>query len=161
MSRRLEILFGYPLAPSGWVAVAVSLVPYSAAYVADNGTEALKNLQRGSLSSALLFLPNMVRAFFVLVMASSAGAAVGVTEAVAVILRQTQQLEVLHQKLLVFGIGVFCFGVPLQSGFFLVNALCRRLRLRTAQNKSGQADAAKGDGNAVTAAPPMALRSST
>jgi hypothetical protein len=124
---RHATLFGYPLAPSGWLAVAISLVPYAAAYVSDNGTEALRHLQRGAASNALLFLPNMTRAFLLLVMASSAGAAVGVTEAVAVILRQTQALEALHQKLLLFAAGVICFGVPLQTGFALVNALCRRL----------------------------------
>jgi ABC-type arginine/histidine transport system permease subunit len=155
---RHAALFGYPIAPTGWLVVAISLVPYAAAYVADNGTEALKNLQRGSLSNALLFLPNMMRAFFVLVMASSAGAAVGVTEAVAVILRQTQSLEALHQKLLLFAVGVFCFGVPLQTGFVLVNALYRRLKLVAVRNSSGWADAGRVDGTAATAVRRMTLR---
>jgi hypothetical protein len=61
-------------------------------YVFDNAVAALRNLRQGSAVSALLFLPNIVRAFFVLVMSSSAGATIGVTEAVAVIVRETQQL---------------------------------------------------------------------
>lgn len=124
---RQATLFGVPVAPSGFLAVAISLAPYAASYVFDNGVEALKNLRRGSMVSALLFLPNMMRAFFVLVMSSSAGAAIGVTEAVAVILRETQQLQALPDKLLLFAIGVVCFGVPMQSGFALVRALYRRL----------------------------------
>ena len=128
-----------PIAPSGFIAVAISLAPYSASYVFDSSVEALKNLRRGSIVSALLFLPNMMRAFFVLVMASSAGAAIGVTEAVAVILRETEQLPALHDKLLLFGIGVVCFGVPMQSAFALVRLLHRRLNRIALRNQSGWA----------------------
>lgn len=124
---RHATLLGFPVAPSGRLAVAISLTPYAASYVFDNGVEALRNLRHGSPVSALLFLPNLVRAFFVLVMSSSAGAAIGVTEAVAVILRETQKLQALHDKLLLFAIGVVCFGIPLQSGFALVKMLHRRL----------------------------------
>ncbi len=53
-----------------------------------------------------------MRAFFVLVTSLSAGAAIGLTEAVAVILRETQKLPALHDKLLLFGVGVLCFGIP-------------------------------------------------
>jgi ABC-type amino acid transport system permease subunit len=120
-------LWGYPVAPSGFLAVAISLVPYSAAYVADNGAEALLNLRRGSPLSALLFLPNLTRAFLVLVMSSSAGAAIGVTEAIAVILREAELLTSMRDKLLLFTFGIACFGVPLQVGFLLVNLLHRRL----------------------------------
>ncbi len=66
-------LFGVNVAPSGIMTVALSLVPYAAAYVADNGGEALRQLRDGSPLGALLFLPNVTRAFFVLVMSSSAG----------------------------------------------------------------------------------------
>jgi ABC-type arginine transport system permease subunit len=124
---RHATLLGFPVAPSGPLAVAISLAPYATSYVFDNGVNALKNLRHGSPMSALLFLPNIVRAFFVLVMSSSAGAAIGVSEAVAVIVRETQQLPALHDKLLLFGIGVACFAVPLQSGFALVRMLHRRL----------------------------------
>jgi ABC-type arginine transport system permease subunit len=132
-------LLGIPVAPSGFLAVAISLAPYAASYVFDNGVEALKHLRRGAPVSALLFLPNMMRAFFVLVMSSSAGAAIGVTEGVAVILRQTQQLPALHDKLLLFGIGVVCFGVPLQAGFALVRILHRRLGQIALRHQGGWA----------------------
>lgn len=138
---RHATLLGVAVAPSGFLAVALSLAPYAASYVFDNAVDAIGHLRRGSAAGALLFLPNMMRAFFVLVMSSSAGAAIGVTEAVAVILHETQQLPGLHDKLLLFGIGVICFGVPLQSGFALVHMLHRRLDRMASRHRSDWAAA--------------------
>jgi ABC-type arginine transport system permease subunit len=120
---------------SGWAVsdrtiVALSLVPYAAAYAADNGREALLHLRGGSTDSALLFLPNIVRAFFVLVMASSAGAAIGVGEGVAVVLREAEGWSSLGEKLVVFGVGVLAFGTAFQIGFALIHLLRRRLARR-------------------------------
>ena len=125
-------LFGIGVAPSGIMIVALSLVPYSASYVADNGAEALKQLRAGSPLGALQFLPNITRAFFVLVTSSSAGAAIGVTEGIAVILREAVLLPSLGGKLVVFAIGIIFFGVTLQAGFALMRLLQRHLgRLAT------------------------------
>lgn len=143
---RHATLLGFPVAPSGFLAVALSLAPYAASYVFDNGIDALKNLRDGFPVRALLFLPNMMRAFFVLVMSSSAGAAIGVTEAVAVILRETQKLPALHDKLLLFGVGVLCFGIPLQIGFALVRMLHRRVSRIALRHQRGW------DATAITAA---------
>ena len=115
------------LAPSPLMAVALSLVPYSASYVADNGIEAVMQLRRGSMLGALLFLPNITRAFFVLVMSSSTGAAIGVTEGISVILRAAAPMTSLADKMVLFAIGILCFGLTLQSGFFLMRRLQRRL----------------------------------
>jgi ABC-type amino acid transport system permease subunit len=116
-----------PLAPSGMMAVALSLVPYSAAYVADAGVAAMLQLRAGSQLGALLFLPNVTRAFFVLVMSSGAGAAIGVREGIAVILQQADQLPTLGERLYLFALGVALFGIPLQIGFALIRALQRHL----------------------------------
>jgi ABC-type arginine transport system permease subunit len=127
-------LFGVHVAPSGIMTVALSLVPYAAAYVADNGGEALRQLRDGSPLGALLFLPNVTRAFFVLVMSSSAGAAIGVPEGIAVILREAELMPTLGDKMVLFAIGILCFGVTLQAGFALMRLLQRhlgRLALRT------------------------------
>ncbi|MBX9942902.1 MAG: hypothetical protein K2Y40_02375 [Reyranella sp.] len=125
-------LFGVGVAPSGIMTVALSLVPYSASYVADNGAEALKQLRAGSTLGALQFLPNVTRAFFVLVMSSSAGAAIGVTEGIAVILREAELMPALGDKLVLFAVGIVFFGVTLQAGFALMRLLQRRLgRLAT------------------------------
>ncbi len=111
---------------SGMMIVAISLVPYAAAYVADSGVDAISQFRAGS-SLCFLFLPNIARAFFVLVMSSSAGAAVGVTEGIAVILRQAEKLPTIGDKLLLFAIGIACFGIPLQAGFAAVRLIQGRL----------------------------------
>lgn len=120
-------LFGVPLALSGVMTVALSLVPYSAAYISDSGVDAMRQLHQGSRLGALLFLPNITRAFFVLVMSSSAGAAIGVTEGITVILRQAEQLPALDDRLVLFALGIVLFGIPLQAGFALMRWFQRRL----------------------------------
>jgi ABC-type arginine transport system permease subunit len=130
-------LFGIGVAPSGIMTVALSLVPYSASYVADNGAEALKQLRAGSPLGALQFLPNITRAFFVLVMSSSAGAAIGVTEGIAVILREAVLLPALGDKLILFAIGILFFGITLQGGFALMRWLQRHLGQRAMRDEPG------------------------
>jgi len=112
---------------SGVMIVAMSLVPYAAAYIADSGVDALRQLRAGSPLACFLILPNIARAFFVLVMSSSAGAAIGVPEGVAVILRQAEKLPSLGDMLVLFAIGVACFGIPLQAGLALIRLVQRRL----------------------------------
>jgi hypothetical protein len=115
---------------SGVMMVALSLVPYSAAYVADAGVDAIGHRRRGSRHGALLFLPNVARAFFVVVMSSGAAAAIGVVEGISVILQQADQLPLLGDKLLLFALGIALFGIPLQAGFALIRLLQRRLGSR-------------------------------
>ena len=123
-------VFGVKLAMSGMMTVAVSLVPYSAAYTADAGAEALRQWERGSPLGALLFLPNITRAFFVIVMASGAAAAIGVPEGISVILRESALLPALGDRLVIFAIGIVLFGVPLQIGLALMRWLQRQLGRR-------------------------------
>lgn len=130
-------LFGVNIAPSGIMTVALSLVPYAAAYVADNGSEALKQLRDGSPLGALLFLPNVTRAYFVLVMSSSAGAAIGVSEGIAVILREAERMPTLGDKMVLFAIGIVCFGITLQAGFALMRMLQHRLGRLALRSRQG------------------------
>jgi len=113
---------------SGVMIVALSLVPYSAAYIADSGTDALRQLRAHSHLASLLFFPNVTRAFFVLVMSSGAGAAIGVREGITVLLREAERLPTLGGKLILFAIGVACFGIPLQIAFAATQLIQRRLR---------------------------------
>lgn len=131
-------LFGIDIALSGVMTVALSLVPYSAAYVADAGFEAWRQWRAGSALGALLFLPNVTRAFFVLVMSSGAGAAVGVNEGIAVLLREAGALTTLGEKLALFAVGIFCFGAVLQAGFALMTVAQRSLS-RLALRRTGGA----------------------
>jgi len=126
-------LFGYPFALSGAMIVALSLTPYSAAFVADSGLDAWRQMKTDSHEGALLFLPNITRAFFVLVMSSSAGAAIGVPEGITVILRHTAHLASLSDKLLIFAVGILLFSIPLQFGFFVLNRLRSKLALKAAK----------------------------
>ena len=120
-------VFGMDFVLSGIMTVAVSLVPYSAAYIADAGADAIRHLRAGTTHGALLFLPNITRAFFVLVMSSSAGAAIGVTEGISVILRQAEKFHDFSDRLLLFAIGIVMFGIPLQIAFFVIGLIPRRV----------------------------------
>lgn len=120
-------LFGRPFGLSGVMTVALSLVPYSAAYVGDAAFDALRHLRAGTTHGAILFLPNVTRAFFVLVMSSSAGAAIGVTEAITVILREAEHLPELGDRLVLFALGIVLFGIPLQAAFAVIGMIQRRV----------------------------------
>lgn len=121
------VVGGFRYSPSGSVIVAVSLLPYAAAYVSDNLLEAIRQWRSGSVLAALQVLPNLTRAFFVCVMASSAGAAIGVTEAISVLMRYAERYQGLGDRLGIYAIGVACFGVTLQTGLALVNATRKTL----------------------------------
>lgn len=120
-------LFGIDLSISPEWTVALSLVPYAAAYVADNGRTAILEFRGGSRASMLLFMPNLVRAFTVLVMSSSTGVAIGVTEGVAIVLREAERYSDLGDQMAVFAIGIFAFGVVFQTGFAIVNLVMHLL----------------------------------
>jgi len=123
----LNVLPPHSFGLTGAMTVALSLVPYAAAYISDSGVDAVRHLRAGSRLAGLLILPNIARAFFVMVMSSSAGAAIGVREGIAVILRQAEQARGIGDILVLFAIGVVCFGIPLQVGFAVIRAIQARL----------------------------------
>jgi ABC-type arginine/histidine transport system permease subunit len=125
-------LFGMTMSLSGGLIVALSLVPYAAAYIADNGRAALEGLRRGSRDEALLLLPSLVRAYVVLVMSSSAGVAIGVNEGVAVVLRQADSFATTAEQLQVYAVGIVAFGTVFQIGFALVRLMVHLLSDRGA-----------------------------
>ena len=86
-----------------------------------------RHLRAGTTHGAMLFLPNVTRAFFVLVMSSSAGAAIGVTEAITVILREAEHLPELGDRLVLFALGIVLFGIPLQVAFAVIGLIQRRV----------------------------------
>ena len=129
-------LFGMPFALSGVMTVALSLVPYAAAYVADAGVDSVAHLRAGATHGALLFFPNVTRAFFVMVMSSSVGAAIGVTEGITVILREAEQLADFSDRLVLFAIGIVLFGIPLQAGFMLMSLFQRRFGRSTVEEEA-------------------------
>jgi ABC-type amino acid transport system permease subunit len=140
-------VLGVPVRVTRELTVALSLVPYSASIIAENGAEAWRQWRVGSVLAALLFLPNLARTYFVLVMASGSAAAIGVKEGISVILRQADQFPTIGDRLWVFAIGVFVYGLILQSGFFLVMELRRRLASFAVRQRATAWSAGSGEGN--------------
>lgn len=96
------------------------------AYMEENGLQALRHLRKGERAQALLFLPNVIRGFIVVVMSSGLGAAIGVTEAVGVTLRHAQRLQSLGDRVVLFLLAIAFFA----SIFGTLNALLRRAMRR-------------------------------
>ena len=125
-------LLGARFAVPGVAILVLALAIYAAAYVSDNLLDTLRHLDRKSLEGALLFVPNMLRAFIVLVMASSVGAAIGVREAVTITLRQADRLPAPGSRIaLVIVVILFfaCVMMLARAGTrHLTRALLRRHR---------------------------------
>lgn len=108
---------------TGLLAVILANAAYAVAYIADNGLVALRALRAGNIAAAVLFLPNVTRAFFVLTLASSMAAAVGTPEAIFVTLRQAERLPALSDQILLFVFVMLFFGAVLQAVFAVINAV--------------------------------------
>ena len=108
---------------SGIVIVILSLLPYAVAYVFDNLSESIRQWRRGQMVTSLQLLPNLSRMFFILIMSSSTGAAIGVTEGVATLLRYASRLESFQERLVLYAIGILFFGIIMQTAFALINLL--------------------------------------
>lgn len=106
---REVFLFGTPI--TGLIAVIFSLSIYLIAYVAEDARDALVYLDRHDRDHALLFLPNLLRGFVVVVMSSGFGAAVGVSEAVSVTMRQAERLPALSERILLFMVTIIFFAL--------------------------------------------------
>lgn len=120
------------LAMTPWLSVMLSLAIYATAYVSDNALEAAQQWRKGSRVAALLFPMGLVRAFFVMVLSSGFGAAVGVIEATTVTLRQVEALEDTGQRLLLMATVVAVFVLLFQGIYQLIERLRRRLLARQA-----------------------------
>jgi|UPI000311CE2F hypothetical protein len=102
----------WAMSPGG--AVAWSLSAYAAAYVADNLRVAVLDWRAGARGGVPLFLMGLARAYFVMVLSSGFGAAVGVKEATAVTLRALEQLPQAADRLCLIG-GVVLVFVALRQ----------------------------------------------
>ena len=108
---------------TGLLAVILANAAYAVAYIADNGLVALRALRAGNMAAAVLFLPNLTRAFFVLTLASSMAAAVSTPEAIVVTLRQAERLPALSDQIMLFVFVMLFFGAVLQAVFAVINAV--------------------------------------
>ena len=113
-----------------WLAVVLSLALYATAYVSDNALDAMQQWRAGAHGGALLFLMGLVRAFFVMVLSSGFGAAVGVTEATSVTLRAIDSLPELGDRLALMAVVMAIFVAIFQSIYAAIDALRRHLLAR-------------------------------
>ena len=114
------------------VAVVAALAMYASAHVSDNGLEALRQIRSGSPIAAQLFLTSLLRIFFVLVLTSGFGAAIGLVESVTVTMRAIEALPKSSDKLLLMGLVILIFTVCFQT-FYLVT---KRMRDKLNQSYS-------------------------
>jgi His/Glu/Gln/Arg/opine family amino acid ABC transporter permease subunit len=120
-------LGGWEFTVTPWLSVVLSLAVYMCSYVADNAVDAMGHLRAGNRAAALLFLPGLARAFFVAVLSSGAGAAVGVAEAISVTLREVERMPSLKDKvLLMLGVMLF-FVLSFQAVYAALDWVRRRL----------------------------------
>jgi His/Glu/Gln/Arg/opine family amino acid ABC transporter permease subunit len=126
-------VLGISLTMSPKVAIVLALIIYMTAYVSDNGLDALRQLRMGSTVAALLFLMNLLRAFFVTVLSSSFGAALGVVEAVTITLRAIEAMPLVSDRLFLIGIVMLILTVCFQTIYQLTNLLRSKLMQRYAR----------------------------
>lgn len=110
-------------------AVILSQAVFAAGYVADNGRVALRALRAGDIAAAVLFLPNLARAFCVLLMSSGVAAAVGTPEAIFITIREAERMPELGDRVALFLLVMVFFALTMQAAFALIN----RLRFRLAR----------------------------
>jgi hypothetical protein len=123
-------VFGLPVV--GLAAVVFAQSVYLTAYVAEDADEALGHLDRNDREQALLFFPNLLRGFVVVVMSSGFGAAVGVSEAVSVTMRQAERLPAAGDRILLFAVAIAFFALVVGS----LNLVIRRLVGRLAGSRA-------------------------
>jgi His/Glu/Gln/Arg/opine family amino acid ABC transporter permease subunit len=118
-------LWGRPIVSVTAVVLAQSV--YMTSYVAEDAYEALEHWKRNDRDQALLFLPNLLRGFVVVVMSSGFGAAVGVSEAVSVTMHQAERFPALGDRILLFAVTITFFVLVFGSVNILIQHLISRL----------------------------------
>lgn len=136
---------GAGMVVSSTMMVALALAPYAAAYIADNGAEAIRHWRDGAWHGVLLFVPNLVRAFFVMLMSSGIGAAIGVHEGISIIIRQAERTSGLLPRMIVYAVGIVVFGLVTRFGFLLAETLKSALHSVTV-NRTGASAPINGTG---------------
>lgn len=132
------VIAGSTFSLSGFVLVILSLIPYGVAYVFDNFSESIRQWRRGQMITALQLLPNLSRLYFILIMSSSAGAAIGVTEGVTTLLRYASRIDSIQERLMLYAIGILFFGIVMQTGFALINRLRTVMIVRVSKRAQSQ-----------------------
>jgi His/Glu/Gln/Arg/opine family amino acid ABC transporter permease subunit len=125
---------GVSIQMTPWLAVVLALIVYGAAYLSDTGIEPLRELKHGSLVAALLYLMTTVRAFFMMVLSSCFGAAVGVVESITVTLRTIENLPSVEDRLVLIAVVIGIFTLCFQSIYWAIHKFRATLTVRFSQS---------------------------
>ncbi len=107
----LEVYFADPKI----MFVTLACLPYITSYAYDQVSEALAQWRRGAHRAAMLLIPNMARSFQILVSASCFGAAIGVNEAMSVILSEAELLGGSVWRFVLYALTVLVFFGLMQT----------------------------------------------
>jgi len=120
-----------------YLSVVLSLAVFAAAYVCDNALECVHQWRAGSRAAALLFLMSLVRAFFVMVLSSGFGAAVGVVEATSVTLRMLEQLKSPGDRIVLMLVAISIFMLMFQLIYWAIQRVRQHIAQRLAPAPQG------------------------
>lgn len=95
--------------------VTLACLPYITSYAYDQVSEALVQWHRGAHRAAMLLIPNMARSFQILVSASCFGAAIGVNEAMSVVLSEAELLGQSVWRFVLYALTVLLFFGLMQT----------------------------------------------
>ena len=103
------------------IAIILALTAYALAAICDLTLVMLTQLAKGQMAEAFLIVPNIFRVFTTVLISSSVGAAIGVSEAVSYTIRVYERFpDRLDRFLLVLGVTIF---------FALFQTACKKLVL--------------------------------
>lgn len=95
--------------------VTLACLPYITSYAYDQVSEALVQWHRGAHRAAMLLIPNMARSFQILVSTSCFGAAIGVNEAMSVVLSEAELLGQSVWRFVLYALTVLLFFGLMQT----------------------------------------------
>ncbi|MEP2705257.1 MAG: hypothetical protein ABJQ71_23120 [Roseibium sp.] len=95
--------------------VTLACLPYITSYAYDQVSEAMAQWRRGAHRAAMLLIPNMARSFQILVSASCFGAAIGVNEAMSVVLSEADLLGDSVWRFVLYALTVLVFFGLMQT----------------------------------------------
>jgi len=111
-------------------AIVLALAAYALAAICDLTLVMLTQLKKGQMAEAFLIVPNIFRVFTTVLISSSVGAAIGVSEAVSYTIRVYERFpDRVDRFLLVLGVTIF-FAIFQTVCKRLVLALCEVIRRR-------------------------------
>ena len=121
-------VWNWTIVIGGVTVMILAQCAYMIPYVAEAGFDMLCHLREREIGKALLFLPNLLRGFNVVIMSSGFGAAIGVAEAVGVTVREAEMLETMGERVALFLTAIALFVTFFSAANLLVQRLARLSR---------------------------------